>query len=278
MSDDDANPKRADRERVRRYYAGGAEAKRLDGDDGWFERERTLSLILEQLDRPSRILDIGGGTGVYARALADAGHEVTLVDLSPELIEVAREQHGEHLERILCADIADFQAEEPFDAVVCLGPGYHVGSSSEFEEMCAHTTAFTRGGGHIFLSFIPRLTGVAGLVARAASHREQVLPGTLTEVLATGVFRNDSEAGFSEAYFAQPAEVRASFEALGVETLELCSVRGFAAYYGSALRELRDENEALYREVLQLTRETASLPEVVASCWHALYIGQKPLG
>ena len=194
MSDEDIE--RADRARVRRYYAGGAEAQRLENDDGWFERERTLALIQKHVSEGSRILDIGGGAGVHARALADAGHQVTLVDLSPELIELAREQHGDHIDEIVCADIAEYSAMSAFDAVVCLGPGYHVGSAEEFREVCARVVELTRAGGHVFLSFIPRLTGVAGLVARAASSKEQILPGTLTEVLATGVFRNDAEIEF----------------------------------------------------------------------------------
>ena len=34
----------------------------------------------------------------------------------------------------------------------------------------------------------------------------------------------------------------------------------------------------IFLSVGLLLYETFFLPEVVASCWHALYIGQKPLG
>jgi len=272
MSDD--HTQHADRERLRRYYASGAEAKRLESEDGWFELERTLELVTERVDAGSRILDLGGGAGVHARRLAGLGHRVTLVDLSPELIEIARSIEEPALEDIVCDDIATFETDDPFDAVLCLGPGYHAGSLEEFREMCRLACSFAKPGGWVFLAFIPRMTGVAGLVSRAASHPEHILPGTLTRVLDDGVFRNDSEDGFAEAYFANPDDVRAAMEDAGATTETICSVRGFAAYYGHALRSLRDEHPTVFAEVLEITRRTQSQPEVVSMSWHAMYIGR----
>ncbi len=44
----------------------------------------------------SRLLDLGGGHGRYARMLCDLGHDATLYDI-PEVIEMARERHGSTL-------------------------------------------------------------------------------------------------------------------------------------------------------------------------------------
>ncbi|MFG2890973.1 methyltransferase domain-containing protein [Streptomyces sp. NPDC048248] len=40
--------------------------------------------------RPQRVLDIGGGTGVQARMLAERGHEVTVLDPDEEMLNKAR--------------------------------------------------------------------------------------------------------------------------------------------------------------------------------------------
>jgi len=47
--------------------------------------------LLERLPPRARVLDIGAGTGLpTARALADAGHEVHGIDISGEMVRIAR--------------------------------------------------------------------------------------------------------------------------------------------------------------------------------------------
>jgi len=55
-------------------------------------RARVHHRVFSLIGPGSRILDLGGGTGIDAVALARAGHRVTLVDASPEMIAVARER------------------------------------------------------------------------------------------------------------------------------------------------------------------------------------------
>src|SRR6056297_3340896 len=43
----------------------------------------------------TQILDVGGAAGRYACWLAERGYDVTLVDLSPEQVELAREKATE---------------------------------------------------------------------------------------------------------------------------------------------------------------------------------------
>jgi 2-polyprenyl-3-methyl-5-hydroxy-6-metoxy-1,4-benzoquinol methylase len=82
-------------DRVQQYYDQNAldEWQRL-------ERHRTefavtmLALTQSLPQPPARIVDIGGGPGRYAITLAQKGYSVTLVDLSPENLALAREQAG----------------------------------------------------------------------------------------------------------------------------------------------------------------------------------------
>ena len=71
--------------------------------DGWvgergseYHRELAIPATMDLL-RPQRgeaILDLGGGQGVLAPHLADAGAKVTVVDASPKLIAAARRRHA----------------------------------------------------------------------------------------------------------------------------------------------------------------------------------------
>ena len=59
-------------EKIQHYYAGGAEAARLTTRSvgGQIEGER-IRAELAALPAPSRILDVGGGTGVHTAWLAE---------------------------------------------------------------------------------------------------------------------------------------------------------------------------------------------------------------
>ena len=64
-------------------------------DQGWgdFARRSTPGLLRALRDngiRDGKIVDLGCGSGIWARALADAGYEVVGVDISPAMIELAR--------------------------------------------------------------------------------------------------------------------------------------------------------------------------------------------
>ena len=71
--------------------------------DGWvgdrgstYHRELAIPAVLDLL-RPAageRILDVGGGQGVLAPYLVEAGADVTVVDASPKLIAAAKRRHA----------------------------------------------------------------------------------------------------------------------------------------------------------------------------------------
>lgn len=83
-----------------------------------------LDLALEGLPAPAHVLDLGTGTGVVARALAERypGAEGLGVDLSPGMIEEARRQLPSDLARRLSFEVGDAAAlaspDGAFDLVV----------------------------------------------------------------------------------------------------------------------------------------------------------------
>jgi len=64
-----------------------------------------------------RVLDIGCGTGVTCRLLLERGADVTGVDVSTPMLEVARARTGGRAKLIL-ADASAWQADAPFDLAV----------------------------------------------------------------------------------------------------------------------------------------------------------------
>lgn len=111
------------------YYDRGEEQGRLTERPS-LERARTQVLLERLLPlAPARVLDVGGGAGVYASWLADEGYQVHLVDPVPLHVEQAR-TGGE-----VTAAVGDArhleEADDSWDAVLMLGPLYHLTARAE---------------------------------------------------------------------------------------------------------------------------------------------------
>ena len=101
------------------------------GHSQWYiERFRTMArdgadlggearLIDAMVARGARILDAGCGAGRVGGLLAAAGHEVTGVDLDPELIAAAEQDYPGPSWRV--GDLAELELPERFDVIVCAG-------------------------------------------------------------------------------------------------------------------------------------------------------------
>lgn len=69
------------------------------------------------------VLDLACGTGSVTVELARRGYDMTGIDLSEEMLAVARtkfdNEHTKHSVLLLCQDMADFELYGTVDAVVC---------------------------------------------------------------------------------------------------------------------------------------------------------------
>ncbi|MET1083229.1 MAG: class I SAM-dependent methyltransferase [Burkholderiales bacterium] len=96
----------------------------------FYGRERSyLDIFLEGLPVPSRILDIGCGTGrPIAEYILARGHHLTGVDQASKLLDLARSRfpEGTWIE----SRIEDFEATEQFAGVVCWDALFHIERSS----------------------------------------------------------------------------------------------------------------------------------------------------
>lgn len=87
-----------------------------------FEARYVDALIRKHVPEASSMLELGCGTGRYAREFAGLGYTVHGVDLSEEMIDEARKMPCDCVS-FSCGDMRSLRLEKRFDAVVAL---FHV--------------------------------------------------------------------------------------------------------------------------------------------------------
>ena len=270
-------------QRIAEYYAGFNEWGRLESPTGRLEFERTLAYILDTLEERSDVLDLGGGPGRYTLALAREDHTVSLVDLSAELVDQARN----HVAKADLASriplVAQGRAEDlsehesnSFDAVLALGPFYHLIEKSRRVRAAEEVMRVLRPGGVAFVAFIPRASGIAGLILRAAADPAQVTPAALEKVVAEGVFLNATSRGFQDGYYPEVDEIETLFEDVGLTQVDLFSIRSLylgAEKEAAEVRERAPDTAAIFEQALEKLSRDRSL---IALGGHALLVLRKP--
>ncbi len=71
----------------------------------------------------TRVLELGGGTGILSYFAAQQGGEVIYVERNPELVRVSRKFLASNLTSnrvsVVCADAFEYLPEQPVDVVIC---------------------------------------------------------------------------------------------------------------------------------------------------------------
>jgi ubiquinone/menaquinone biosynthesis C-methylase UbiE len=166
------------------------EHDRLSKDPvGRLELIRTHLLLDRYLPQPpAAILDIGGGPGVYAAALTEAGYDVELIDIVPRHIREATERGV----RAQLADARELPAmDNSQDAVLLLGPLYHLQDRDDRIQAMGEAMRVARPGAPVFAAAISRFApAIDGL--DSGFFDDPAFAGLLEEVTATGLHRESN--------------------------------------------------------------------------------------
>ena len=127
--------------------------------------------------RGARVLDVGCGGGLLSEALVGEGAEVTALDLSPELLDVARLhllESGRQVDYRLVS-VEDLAAQMPseFDAITCMEMLEHVPDPSSVLRACA---SLLKPGGTLFVSTLDRTPQAFGAAILGAEYLARLLP------------------------------------------------------------------------------------------------------
>lgn len=265
---------------VRAYYAsrGDAEWERLDTAEGTIEWALTCRTLATHVAAGARVLDLGGGPGRYSAWLAGRGHRVVLADVSPELLAVARSRlAGIDLDDIVEADACDLArfGDASFDAVVALGPFYHLPDAARRDRAARELLRVLRPGGVAVISLMTRTQLLRRIISRAEESGALLEDRFVAALLERGEFRSSVAGRFTEGYGARPEDVPAYFSSHGLVPLELRAAEGVSSAIEDDVVRLATTNPTLYERVLDLLWKTSTEPSILGMCSHLLFVGRK---
>lgn len=256
--------------RIEEFYTSRYdEVDRLSRDAvGRLEGARTREILTRFLPAaPARVLDVGGGPGVYAAWPAGLGYQVTVV----EPVARHREQAAAH--GTFAVEDGDARAlahpDASADAVLLLGPLYHLVDPADRASALAEARRVVRPGGLVAAAFTTRQAPLVDLCAQLRANDDAVY-GRLRRFQETGV--NHEETGFTVAHFHREAEILADFAAAGLARPRLLGIEGpLLPLLAGRLVEDRPE---YFEAALRAARPAEEHPELLSISGHVLAVAQ----
>ena len=135
------------------YYNKFNEDKRLNTKRGQIEYMTSMKYIHNYLNKESKILDIGAGTGKYTIKLYEEGYDITALELVKHNLQVIKTKNR---------DIKSYQGnalnlsrfkDNEFDMVLLFGPMYHLKAYDEQVKALEEAKRVTKTNGIILVAY-----------------------------------------------------------------------------------------------------------------------------
>jgi ubiquinone/menaquinone biosynthesis C-methylase UbiE len=267
---------------VRQYCSGQGirEWRRLVRDVYHrLEFDTTMHSMLKYLPKGGLVLDAGGGLGRYAIELGRVGYDVVLVDLSPEMLEIAEKQVKKsrvqkRVSRIVQGSIDDLSVfeDEVFDAVVCLGgPLSHIVDEGRRQKTVDELIRVAKKGSPVFVSVIGRM---AVLVNELVRFPEEIELDIFPRMRDTRDYFGGY--GFAPCHFYQPEDLKKMLEKRGLGVLEMVRLEGLASGHQKETNGLAKKRPKAWKIWWQTHLKTCTHEVSVGISEHFMAVCRKP--
>ncbi len=254
------------------HYREGREHARLSAQPS-LELLRTQVLLERFLPPPpARVLDVGGASGVYASWLAGRGYQVHLVDPVPLHVEQAEATGGFSAALGDARNLAE--ADASYDAVLLLGPLYHLTTRADRLRALTEARRVTRPGGVVAAAAISRYASAIDGFFRDFID-EPGFAALMAQGLRTGQHRNPGREPefFTTAYFHDRDGIAGEITDAGLSLRDVVPVEGPLHWAPGIGDRLSDPTQRqLILDVLAVMDRD---PAVAGATAHLLAVGDR---
>lgn len=242
-----------------------------------FEFELTTYMMDKYIRPGDSVLDIGGGPGRYSIHYAQKGCAVTLAELSPSNVALAKEKAREagvnfSAYAVNCLELNSLGLPQ-FDHVFLMGPLYHLQSEADRVKAVENALQCLKPGGKLYVSFIQVFSGlIYDLQHEGHICEDMAIPAC--RKLVEGVPRGEDYSGpaFTAVYFYHLRNILPFMKRFPLKKLHLFGQEGFLAPNKLQLRERSPEELAQW---VELAKQHIEVPELLSWAEHIMYIGEK---
>jgi ubiquinone/menaquinone biosynthesis C-methylase UbiE len=267
-------------EEIESHYRQTKESERLSSGRGELERLRTEAILARRLPpAPAIIYDIGGAAGVYAFPLAKQGYELHLIDpveLHLDQAKAHARSSGIALKSITPGDARNLDiTSSSADAVLLLGPLYHIVEQSDRLQALREAHRILRPGGVLFAVAISRFASLLDGLA-SGFFRDLDFRKIIATDLVSGQHCNQTNNPlyFTTAYFHRPEDLAEEVRGVGFDDTEILAVEGpawSAARFAETWNDL-EQRQNLMEFLSLIERE----PSVKGASAHLMAVAHRP--
>ncbi len=262
------------------YYSNFDEWGRLEREP--IEFTVNWHYIKKYLRQADTILDNGAGPGQYSLKLAAEGYRVTLSDLTPSLVEIAK---GKARELGLSEQFDGFYDmdaraltelnDEQFDSSLMLGPLYHLQQEEDRIMAVRELYRVTKKNGLVFVAFMPRVKHMLNSLMSPENWLPNNTATAIRQFSETGCFNHSDKGRFTGAYYYRVEDIEPFMESNGFEKIALIGSNVGSLITNSQWDYWREKGESEVEKIVDLLIENATEPSLLGASSHLLYIGKK---
>lgn len=251
---------------VYEFYNNGAEIDRLEHGLGIVEFYRSKEIISQYITKISTIYDIGGGIGKYSEWLAQQGHDVTLIELTPTAVDYAKK----NMKTSYVAEVGDAREikkpDDSVDVVLLMGPLYHLQNKADRDKVLSEAYRVLKKGGLLIAAGISKFSSTTWALSVYGNGcnfiDDDIYMNMLKHELATGEHIRPKEYPFiiANAYFHTIDELKDEVSNCGFKVVNQHAVEGCVWITPKLNEEWQDiDNRSRLLELIHATEHEETL-------------------